>query len=108
MPVISNDDHHVGDIRSYLLKIHEETPLIKSLVAELKTITRGVDPDEGYANTLMNLANRMQMNEAVLVKELGIDIKGKTLTLPVTSKASISFEMFPLLTVSRRDYRDFL
>ncbi len=110
MTVIPSTDHHVGDIRSYLLKVNEVTPLLKSLISELKTITKGVEPDEAYANTLMNLANRMQMNEAVLLKGLGVQPKDSLPQITSTSKASLTIDGawlgFP--PVLRQDYRNFL
>jgi hypothetical protein len=110
MPVIPNTDHHVGDIKSYLLKIHTFTPLLKSLIAELKTITKGVDPDEGYSNTLINLANRMQMNEAMLMKELGVQVRDSQRYTPSPKEATFSPECVAIacFTDRRSDYRNFL
>ena len=110
MSVIPNHVHHAGDIKSYLLKTHEVTPLLKSLINQLKSITTGVDPDEGYTNSILNLANRMQMNEAVLLKQLGVSLKEHPAAPNLLKAASMSIGTFHSMDMPpmQANYRDFL
>ncbi len=61
-----------GNLKSYLTHALDETSYLKALVKQLGTITKDVDPEQGYASTLLNLNKRMLMSEKLLAKEVGI------------------------------------
>jgi hypothetical protein len=67
---------HHGNLKSYLSQAIDQTSLLKALTKQLGKVTHDVDPEQGYASTLLNLSKRMQMSERLLAKEVGIKIPG--------------------------------
>lgn len=67
---------HHGNLKSYMSHALDESSYLKALVKQLGTITKDVDPEQGYASTLFNLNKRMLMSEKLLAKELGIKSTG--------------------------------
>jgi hypothetical protein len=66
---------HHGNLKSYISHVLDDSSNLKALVKQLGSITKDVDPEQGYASTLLNLSKRMLMSEKLLAKELGIKLK---------------------------------
>ena len=78
-----------GNIQSYLSHALDESSYLKALVKQLGTVTKDVDPEQGYASTLLNLNKRMLMSENLLAKGLGIKL-GKVSATKSTGAESSS------------------
>ncbi len=104
-------------LQHYLDQIKAETPQIHSLIKELSKVTgtllvnwyrfcllEGVDPDAGYAKSLLDLSNRVSNCNEVLLSEL--KNKGKEEAVKESSMY-LDFIMVPQLT-RRYKHEEFL
>ena len=105
-----------GNLKSHLSHALDHSSYLKALVKQLGKVTKDVDPEQGYASTLLNLNKRMLMSEKLLAKELGIKsgkvsaVGSKTGTAAgAVSTASIDSHMCTTLVLSSKERsRNFL
>ena len=98
-----------GNLKSYMSHALDESSYLKALVKQLSTVTKDVDPEQGYATTLLNLNKRMLMSEKLLAKELGIKSDKMDHASKAVKVAAVDIQIYlPLLCKSKERYHNFL
>jgi len=98
-----------GNLKSYMSHTLDESSYLKALVKQLSTVTKDVDPEQGYATTLLNLNKRMLVSEKLLEKELGIKSGKIDHASKAVKVAAFDIQIcLPLFRKSQERYHNFL